>query len=95
MSQPGDFLPHSREGDDPALVRRSPIHLATGKPDPAGRQVLVNLCSDLAEGWDAFERVIEVVTLAEEDRQPARERWRTYRVQGVEPVRHDLALAAP
>ena len=95
VSQPGDFLPHSREGDAPELMRHSPIHLGTGTPDPAGRQVLVNLCGDLAEGWSGFERVIEVVTQSEQDRQQARDRWRTYRVQGVEPLRHDLASAAP
>lgn len=95
VAQAGDFLPHSREGDAPEVMRHSPIHLATGTPDPQGRQVLVNLCADMAEGWDRFERVIEVVTLADEDRLPARERWRTYRVQGIEPVRHDLASAAP
>lgn len=95
MAQPGDFLPHSRDGDDPSMVRHSPIHLSGARPDPEGRQVLVNLCADLPEGWDGFERVIEVVTQAEDDRLQARDRWRTYRVQGIEPVRHDLALAAP
>lgn len=95
VSQPGDFLPHSRQGDAPELMRHSPIHLDTGAPDPAGRQVLVNLCGDLAPGWNGFARVIEVVTQSEEDRQLARDRWRTYRVQGVEPLRHDLASAAP
>lgn len=95
VSQPGDFVPHSREGDAPELMKHSPIHLATGAPQPQGRQVLVNLCTDLAEGWEQFERVIEVVTSLEDDRLLARDRWRTYRVQGIEPLRHDLASAAP
>lgn len=95
ISQPGDFVPHSREGDAPELLRHSPIHLATNAPQAGDRQVLVNLCDDVAEGWDRFERVIEVVTQSEEDRLKARDRWRTYRVQGIEPVRHDLASAAP
>lgn len=95
VSQPGDFLPHSRQGDPLELMRHSPIHLDAGMPDATGRQVLVNLCGDLAEGWDAFERVIEVVTQSEDDRLLARDRWRTYRVQGLEPLRHDLASAAP
>lgn len=95
VAQAGDFLPHSRDGDAPEVMRHSPIHLSADTPDPQGRQVLVNLCADMAQGWDRFERVIEVVTLADDDRLPARERWRTYRVQGIEPVRHDLASAAP
>jgi DNA polymerase-3 subunit chi len=52
--------------------------------------VLVNLKASLPAGFEAFARVIEVVTLEESDRQQARERWRQYRAQGIEPQRHDL-----
>ena len=39
------------------------------------------------------ERIIEVVTQDEGDRQDARQRWRWYASQGHQLVRHDLAAA--
>ncbi|MFN3495174.1 MAG: DNA polymerase III subunit chi [Hydrogenophaga sp.] len=37
-----------------------------------------------------FAKVVEVVTEDETDRLAARDRWRMYRQNGVEPVHHDL-----
>ena len=37
--------------------------------------------------------MIEVVTGADADRAQARERWKAYKAQGIEPQRHDLQLA--
>jgi DNA polymerase-3 subunit chi len=75
------------------VQRRSPIVLTTEVPSaedvPPGA-VLVNLKASFPAGFEAFARVIEVVTLEESDRQQARERWRQYRAQGIEPQRHDL-----
>jgi len=55
-------------------------------------QVLVNLDVDLPIGFEKFERVVEVVTLDEEERQQARRRWKHYADRGYPIVRHDLAL---
>lgn len=92
----GEFIPHARPGDAPAVQSRSPIVLATEVPPaadvPPGR-VLLNLRDAFPAGFEAFARVIEVVTPDAADRQHARERWRQYRALGIEPQRHDLVTA--
>jgi DNA polymerase-3 subunit chi len=91
---PGDFIPHSRPGDAEEVRARSPIHLDTDVQADASRGVLVNLAHDVPPHADAYERVIEVVTLGEADREAARQRWRHYKGIGIEPLRHDLNLAS-
>lgn len=90
----GEFIPHCHPGD-PAHVRaRSPIHIGSHVPEKVNTGVLVNLCTEMPAHFDQFARVIEVVTLGDEDRHHARERWRQYKALGIEPQRHDLQLAA-
>lgn len=89
----GEFVPHCR-ADDPELLKvRSPIQIGDQLPDERGNLILVNLRHDMPDEPAAFNRVIEVVTLDEADRAPARERWRQYKALGLEPQRHDLQLA--
>jgi DNA polymerase-3 subunit chi len=57
-------------------------------------QVLVNLGSTVAPGFERFERVIEVVGLDDADRNQARSRWRHYADRGYAMTRHDLAPKA-
>ena len=94
----GEFIPHAREGDAPSVLQRSPVQLYSQLPetlDHAASSVLVNLCASMPPGFGRFTRVIEVVTLDENNRLQARERWRAYKQFGIEPVRHDLRLAPP
>lgn len=92
---PGAFVPHST-ASDPAHVRsRSPIQLASRLPARSDATVLVNLLDEVPAGFDAYARVIEVVTGGDVDRQQARERWKYYKANGIEPQRHDLQLAPP
>lgn len=87
---PGDFVPHARPGDAPAVQRHSPIRLTDALPDAQGMPVLVNLLDAAVPEPARFERVIEVVGLDEADRASARQRWRAYVAAGLEPLRHDL-----
>lgn len=91
----GDFIPHARDGDAPQVHAHSPIRILSELPavlDGTSESVLVNLRRTVPVGFQRFARVIEVVTQAEEDRLQARERWRHYRLEGIEPLRHDLDL---
>jgi DNA polymerase III subunit chi len=88
----GEFVPHCRADDPDLLTSRSPIQIGDQLPDERGQLILVNLRHDMPDNPSAFNRVIEVVTLDEADRAPARERWRQYRALGLEPQRHDLQL---
>jgi DNA polymerase III subunit chi len=56
--------------------------------------VLVNLGQGMPEGFERFDRVIEVVTHDEADRNAARVRWKHYAERGYTMVRHDLATAS-
>ena len=58
------------------------------------RQVLINLGESVPDGFDAFERIIDVVTLDDLHRAQGRERWREYTRLGHELVRHDLQQAS-
>jgi DNA polymerase-3 subunit chi len=55
---------------------------------------LVNLGDGVPDGFDTFKRVIEVVSLEDEDRQQARVRWKHYTSLGYDIERHDLKLKA-
>jgi DNA polymerase-3 subunit chi len=89
----GEFIPHSGPTDPAEVQSRSPIHIASEVASPNAATVLVNLRVDMPAGYEAYARVIEVVTGDERDRGLARERWKTYKARGIEPQRHDLQLA--
>jgi len=87
-----DFLAHCVAGvAQPQVLARSPLVLAADARSAPHREVLVNLTGEVPEGFDGFERLIEVVSLEEEDRILARLRWKHYKDQGLSLVRHDLA----
>jgi len=90
-----EFLPHCRS-DSPIEQRMaSPIVLAPqidGGPDLPHHQVLLNLGTAVAAGFERFERAIEVVSLDDDDRQWARQRWKHYTERGYAITRHDLKL---
>ena len=89
-----DFLPHCM-GNAPDAVRQASAVLLTAAPDPLWhRQVLINLGEAAPDGVEAFERVIDVVTVDELHRDQGRERWRHYSRLGHELIRHDLSQAS-
>ncbi|MEK9802900.1 MAG: DNA polymerase III subunit chi [Curvibacter sp.] len=46
----------------------------------------------MPDGFEQYERVIEVVSLDEDDRLQARARWKQYTARGYTIQRHDLNL---
>ena len=90
-----EFVPHCRAGSPAEQLAVSPVVLAAqveGGPVLPHHQVLLNLGAHIAAGFERFERVIEVVTLDEHDRQNARQRWKQYTDSGYSITRHDLKL---
>jgi len=88
---PLEFLPHCHASQGGAALARSPIVLADRPASAPHQQVLVNLGGPVPEGFERFERLIEVVTGEEGDRQGARQRWKHYAERGYAITRHDLA----
>ncbi|MBI2772154.1 MAG: DNA polymerase III subunit chi [Burkholderiales bacterium] len=86
---PLEFLPHSHDAS-PAVTTASPVVLAQSPRISPHQQVLVNLGGPVPEGFERFERLIEVVTQDEDDRQGARRRWKHYADRGYSITRHDL-----
>lgn len=87
-----DFIPHAMASDPESVRAASPVLLAERLQGLPHRQVLVNLGEQVPAGFEQFERLIEVVSLDDEDRQLARGRWKHYSDLGHAITRHDLAL---
>lgn len=88
---PLEFLPHCDSEATPAALTASPVVLAESVRSAPHQQVLVNLGGAVPEGFERFERLIEVVTGEEDDRLDARIRWKHYADRGYAITRHDLA----
>lgn len=86
-----DFVPHCRAAAPPPVIAWSPVVLTDSPRAAPHHQVLVNLGDAVPEGFEMFERLIEVVTGDEADRQSARQRWKHYAARGYDIKRHDRA----
>ena len=90
---PTDFVPHCIGNAPPAVQARSPVVLVNHTDQvTAPYGVLVNLGADVPQGFEKFDRLIEVVSTDAADREQARNRWRLYTGQGYAIIRHDLNL---
>ena len=91
-----DFLPHCYIEEEAASF--TPIVLATAFDESQFEQiphqdVFIHLgqefLADIEKITNRFERVIEVVSMAEEDVLAGRERYKQYRTMGLELFNHD------
>ncbi|TAM34980.1 MAG: DNA polymerase III subunit chi [Burkholderiaceae bacterium] len=89
---PLEFVPHCRARASAAVLAASPVMLTDVVPTAPHQQVLVNFGERIPEGFERFERLIEIVGTQEDDRQQARSRWKHYADRGYAITRHDLAL---
>lgn len=92
------FVPHVLANDP--LAAETPVVLTASDPRQAVQAApqegqtapwLLNLDDDCPPGFDAFERVLEIVSDDPDDKQAARQRWRTYQGAGHTPQSHDLS----
>jgi DNA polymerase-3 subunit chi len=88
--EPLEFVPHCFSGAPPQVLEATPIVLCDSPRSSPHHDVLVNLGTQVPEGFERFERLIEVVTVDNEDRQVARGRWQHYKSRGYEIQRRDL-----
>lgn len=90
-----EFVPHCHSDAPESLRARSPIVIGSHVAAPAGDDhVLVNLSDALPVGFQRFARVIEVVTAEPPVRSLARERWKQYKAEGLEPQHLDLSASS-
>jgi DNA polymerase-3 subunit chi len=84
-------MPHGRVGDALAVLQKSPVLLCESLDGVLARDVLIILAQDVPTGFEAFDRVIEVVSADPIERGHARQRWKHYAKAGLELVQHDLS----
>ena len=85
------FLPHSTSADTLAVQEASPIRLHVDPSQLVGLDVLINLGEDVPQGFEKFERLIEIVAGDDYEKMMARKRWRHYVDQGYDLSQHDLS----
>jgi len=89
-----EFLPHSRidrAAEVPAALHATTIWLGESPIDAPLHSALLNLGALPPPAFETFERLFEVVSLDEADREAARERWKTYARRGYPIKRHEVA----
>lgn len=87
-----DFVPHCDLEAEAAVLARSLVILASSLNSTRHDEVLLNLGQRVPEGFEKFQRVIELVGIDDEERQRARVRWKHYTDLGYAITRHDLSL---
>lgn len=92
MTPATGFVPHCASGDPLAPV--TPVILDYRGEEPLHDQVLLNLRHEWPAFFGRFERLIEIVSMDDEDRVSARERYKFYRDRGYDIRTHDLRETA-
>ena len=93
---PTDFVTHARQDAMPSVLSRSSVLLGTSELREAIQpDILVNMGDEVPPGFSAFDRVIEIVSTDDIDRDLARRRWMAYKNQGISISRHDIQLKSP
>lgn len=76
------FLPHARA--DSPLAAQTPLLIASSLDTLAQEERLLNLSNEVPPGFSRFSELVEIVSGAEEDRLPARDRFKFYRDRGYD-----------
>ena len=84
------FLPHCGNDANTMVLRRSPVLLVESIWGVPHHGILVNLGDLIPEGFQQFDRVIEVVGKDVDERHAARLRWKQYLNSGFDLIRHDF-----
>ena len=88
--EPLEFVAHCMSGAPAMVLDATPIVLCDAARAAPHHDVLVNLGARVPEGFERFERLIEVVAKGDDDRASGRERWNHYKSRGYELKRIDL-----
>jgi len=83
------FVPHCALHDP--LAPETPVLIASDGETPDRCELLLNLAEECPPHFERFERLLEVVATADEDRKAGRARYRYYQERGYPIANHDLA----
>ena len=82
------FVPHVMA--EHRLAAETPVVIVRGDAEALHDDVLVNLSREWPPSFARFQRLIEIVTRDEDEKQAARERYRFYRDRGYPIHTHNL-----
>jgi DNA polymerase-3 subunit chi len=83
------FVPHCAV--HAPLAAETPVLIASGEETPAACEALLNLGADCPPHFERFPRLLEVVSLDQNEKEAGRTRFRYYRERGYKITNHDLA----
>lgn len=83
------FLPHC--STDAAHAAQTPVVLGMDIGNLNHSDVLINLNATTPNFFSRFERLIEIVSQDEADRETARQRWVFYKQRGYAMSNHDMS----
>ena len=81
------FIPHGLLGETDELVR---VILGCDDPSPDVAEIVISMANTPVSTFNLFSRVAEIVGTDDSERQLARNRFKFYRDNGVEPVTHKV-----
>lgn len=87
------FVPHARAdrvAAVPAALHASTVWLAEDAALAPSHDVLVNVGAQVPRGFEAYRRLVEIVTANAGDRAAARERWKAYAGRGYPIASHQI-----
>lgn len=85
------FVPHCRA--QAPLAAETPVLIAGGEETPEGCELLLNLGAECPPHFERFARLLEVVSVSDEEKASGRNRYRFYKERGYAIASHDLAQA--
>jgi len=83
------FVPHCLADD--ALAGETPVLISTDAGAGSSCELLLNLSRDCPPLFERFDRLLEIVSLEDDDRRAGRVRFKFYRDRGYAIQSHDLA----
>jgi DNA polymerase III subunit chi len=83
------FVPHCAA--DARLAAETPVLIASSEDTPPGCELLLNLGAECPPHFERFQRLLEIIAAADEEREAGRGRYRFYRERGYRITNHDLA----
>ena len=83
------FVPHCRA--QAPLAAETPVLIACGDESPPDCEVLLNLGAECPPHFERFARLLEVVSLNDDEKINGRSRYRFYQERGYKITNHDLA----
>ncbi|MGD8525626.1 MAG: DNA polymerase III subunit chi [Thioalkalispiraceae bacterium] len=86
----GSFIPHQLHNEQQSET--CPVIIGHNHEPESHSEVLINAGNEVPLFFSRFERVAEVVTQDEQQREQARERFKFYRDRGYELETHKLSL---